>query len=386
MSKIVMTLTNPFRPDPRVGWEAKALSEAGHQVTIIAWDREAELPAVASIAGINIIRIQDIRSTYSAGIKQSYYLPKFWRNAVEIAFQLSPDLVHCHDLDTLWIGRQVKKKINCQLIYDAHENYPAVMTLYLPAYLTTLLVHWEKWLLKSVDHTITASSWFATELIAQGVSPVTTIGNFADLKHYAAINQAQLISARAKHGLEPDEFVVAYIGGFTLDREILPLIDAVSSHPEISLLLAGDGLQRQRIESVIRDFPNVRYVGWLSSKEIPIYTKVADVIYYALKPNYPGAIYNAPNSLGNALAAGRPVLANDIGDLGDIVKRANCGLLLSDLQPATIVNALERLKSPQLRQALGENGLRLAVTECNVAHSQKQILMIYDHLLSKTYR
>lgn len=36
---ILMTLSNPFTPDPRVYNEAKSLVKAGHEVTVIAWDK-----------------------------------------------------------------------------------------------------------------------------------------------------------------------------------------------------------------------------------------------------------------------------------------------------------------------------------------------------------
>lgn len=44
MKSIVMLLSNAFRPDPRVAREAKTLADAGHQVTILCWDRQVEFP------------------------------------------------------------------------------------------------------------------------------------------------------------------------------------------------------------------------------------------------------------------------------------------------------------------------------------------------------
>lgn len=41
--KIVMLLSNGFRPDPRVYQEAVTLVKNGFKVTIYAWDRERNL-------------------------------------------------------------------------------------------------------------------------------------------------------------------------------------------------------------------------------------------------------------------------------------------------------------------------------------------------------
>lgn len=40
MASTLMLLANPYRPDPRVRIEAKALADAGHRVTILAWSRD----------------------------------------------------------------------------------------------------------------------------------------------------------------------------------------------------------------------------------------------------------------------------------------------------------------------------------------------------------
>jgi hypothetical protein len=43
--RIVMLLSNAFLPDPRVLKEARSLTNAGYDVTVIAWDREGTYPA-----------------------------------------------------------------------------------------------------------------------------------------------------------------------------------------------------------------------------------------------------------------------------------------------------------------------------------------------------
>ena len=41
----------------------------------------------------------------------------FFENVLNFA----PDVIHCHDLETLQTGVMIKKKIGCKVIYDAHE-------------------------------------------------------------------------------------------------------------------------------------------------------------------------------------------------------------------------------------------------------------------------
>ena len=57
---VVMLLSNAFRPDPRVEREADGLVQAGFRVTLICWDRAAELSSSELHDGIEVIRIQDV--------------------------------------------------------------------------------------------------------------------------------------------------------------------------------------------------------------------------------------------------------------------------------------------------------------------------------------
>lgn len=379
---ILMLLSNPHRPDPRVLWEAEALTGAGHRVTLIAWDRQAELPARQSEDGLEIIRIHSARSSYGAGLKQVLHIPSFWRAAVQLGRPLYPDVVHSHDLDTLFAGRQLKRISGCRLVYDAHENYPALMSLQLPHMAVRLLQRLENRLLHSVDHTITASRLFSDEIVTRGFSTVTAIGNYANLDLYREITPDQVVAARHEMGIPANALVVAYIGGFTKDRVILPLIQAARLLPEMHVLLAGDGPQRPEIGACSSGVNNIHILGWVPLDQVPLITRLSDLVYYALNPDYPGAAYNAPNALGNAIAAGVPLLANDIGDLGDTIRRYNCGLLLTELTPQAVAIAIYQLRDPALRQKLATNSALAVAEGCTAEASKQKLLDVYDALFS----
>ena len=125
--KILMILSKPFMTDLRVYNEAKALTDAGHNVTIIVWDRRKEYKNEDEVNNIKIIRIHN---TTLMKILPNDILrnPLWWRNAYKKAIKLYNgkfrfDVVHCHDLDTLKIGVKLKKKTGCKLIYDSHEIF-----------------------------------------------------------------------------------------------------------------------------------------------------------------------------------------------------------------------------------------------------------------------
>ena len=373
-----MLLTNPYKPDARVRREAMGLVESGYQVTIICWDRAAEYPAYENDNGIELIRVHDVRSSYVVGWRQLFYLPRFWRKAAELAIKLDPDFIHCHDLDTLGAGWTIKRRTGCTLIYDSHEHYPAVMSLYLPRPLIWLLALWESWLQRKAEATITASSILRDEMITSGMAPVITLGNFPNLEAFTEVTVASIKSERLALGVPEDELLVAYIAGFTRDRVLLPFIEAAGLLPEVHFHIWGNGAQRDQVEEAVEKYDNVIHHGWLEHDRLPTVFRTVDIVYYGLRTDYPGAVYNAPNTLGQAMAAARPVIATDVGDLGRIVHETGCGLLLGDATPQSIAGAIEDLKDKNVRATLGERGYAAALTTYNERAIQKRLVNLYE--------
>ena len=383
MIQIVMLLSNAFRPDPRVAREAEALTQAGYQVTVVCWDREGQLTSREMVDGYQVERIQNVRTVYGAGARQLLYTPRFWRAAARRVQALQPDVIHCHDLDTLPAGWWLKGRTGAQLVYDAHEDYPAMMSLYLPRPVVAALSWLERRLLDRVDYTITASTVFTDKLNARGVTPVTTIGNYQPLEPFDAVSEADMATARQRLGLAPDDFVVTYIGGFSRNRQLLPLIEAAREIPDVHVLLWGDGHQRAEVEAMVAQVPNARYLGWLPSDQVPLYMKMADVVYYCLVADYPGAAYNAPNTLSSAMAAGRPIIANDVGDLGQVVRETGCGALVPAVTPEVIRQTVEWLRDPNIRQRLGQAGRTAAERRYNWDAAAQELSQVYTRLTEK---
>jgi glycosyltransferase involved in cell wall biosynthesis len=382
MSRISMLLSNPFRPDPRVKREAETLAEAGYQVRIIGWDRGKEFEAEQLYQNYSVERIQNVPTIYGAGARQLLRIPRFWQEAERRVLASPPDALHCHDLDTLPAGWWIKRKTGIPLIFDAHENYPTQMSLYLPGPLVQGLRGIERLLIRQVDFVIAASQVYADQVVHMGMKQVITIGNLQSLGPYDAVTAEQIKAARFTLGLKPHELAVAYIGGFTRNRLLQPLLEASKLSPEVKFFFWGDGHQRGLVEAGVEDAPNARYLGWLPAEKVPIMMQAMDVLYYCLKPDYPGAIYNASNTLSSAMAAGRPLIANDVGDLGRTVAETRCGVLLETVTPQSICAAVQQLKNPELRQQLGKAGRAAAEAEYNWGIAQDRLLLLYRQILA----
>jgi len=380
---VVTLLTNAFRPDPRALSQARGLAESGFRVTLVSWDREGAFPAAESRDGFDVIRVQEVRSTYAAGWRQMFRLPRFWRRAVGIARQLEPAIFQARDLDTLPAGWWLKSRVGGKLVYDAAEHYPALMSLYLPRVMVKALVLLERALIRKADVVLTASTVLRDEYLARGIRPVVALGNYPDLSPYARVTEAQAEGLRSELRLAPEDLLVVYVGGFSRNRELLPLIQAAALLPEVQVHLWGDGPQRLAVEQAVAQQPNAYYHGWLASADLPLYFKAADIIYYCLRLDYPGAVYNAPNTLTQAMAASRPIVANDVGDLGRMVRATQCGVLIDQATPQAIAEAVEQLRDPTVRAQLGANGIQAATGLYNMDVTRRQLVEIYQELFKQ---
>ena len=121
MANVAMVVTNACDPDPRVINSARWLSKAGHHVTIHAYDRQhtAELESV--IDGVIIKRYQLGKSPYGGMLKTAIGIRKFHKHLLSNLLKSPPNIVVCHDADTLAVGCKLKKKLGVTLIFDMHD-------------------------------------------------------------------------------------------------------------------------------------------------------------------------------------------------------------------------------------------------------------------------
>lgn len=374
-----MLLANAFLPDPRVLKEAGSLASRGYQITILAWDREGKLPPLENLEGIIIKRIC-IRSTFNRRMAQLPRILLLWWRMILIGQKKSFDVIHCHDLDTLFPAIILKLLTNRPLIYDTHENYSMVKSASLPGFFVKALGFVEKKLLNMVDVIITASTFVGDEFRRVCAKPLITLGNYWQLNSSSRISQADVLAERRRLGIPETDLIVGYIGGLKRSRKIAPLLQAVEDEMGVSVFICGAGEQKSLVEQEARKKRCVYYLGWVPFEHVPLYTCLADVIYYGLD-DYPGALYNCPNALFMALAKGRAILASDVGDLGKIVREESCGIVMKRSNQEEIRQALRRLQNRAYLQSLQKKALAAARSKYNWGAAEKMLVETYGHLL-----
>lgn len=374
---VVMLLSNPFKPDLRVYREAKSLVELGYCVTIIAWDRECRYRTREKISGVKIRRIR-IQTSYGTGLWKIRKLLLFWLAAARVAKNEKFTVIHCHDLDTLIVGVFLRMFYKKLLIYDSHEKFSLMVLMSSPKLVSFLVEMFERILIRFVDAIIVASTKLGNELKIRMGEKVTVVGNWQE---YVPLNRRQISSIRKKHG-KGHKLLIAYIGFLDKSRELIPTIEAVKSLPEVKFIICGEGIQKSRIQEACADADNVSYLGLIPLSMVPYYTSAADVICYILNDSQPISAYQAPNSLGFALISGRAVLGSNHGEIGPVVDRFRCGILVKDNSRESIATAIRELLNKKTLRYYQKNALAAGERYCNWTNMVQRLKKLYQNLLA----
>ncbi len=144
-------------------------------------------------------------------------------------------------------------------------------------------------------------------------------------------------------------------------RYVIEAMPAVLHHlPEARLVIVGDGPLRADLEKLTRQLDITDAVMFLGAKrpeELPPYFASADVFVGPSIVAAGGDTESFGLVFAEAMASGCPVIASDVGGIGEIVEHGISGLLVEQRNPAAIAAALRRiLTSQKLRNSLAKNG------------------------------
>jgi glycosyltransferase involved in cell wall biosynthesis len=125
-------------------------------------------------------------------------------------------------------------------------------------------------------------------------------------------------------------------------------------------------------------------VGFARGKQIGDYTCAADIVYYGFDPGNPNARFSAPNKLYEALAAGKPLITGDFGEIAEVVRQSQCGIVLPEYTAAEVRKALDAMSEPAVRNTFAANAARAGATGLNWARGEEILDQEYAALVGNT--
>lgn len=283
-------------------------------------------------------------------------------------------------------GITLGRSFNVPFVFEVRDLWPEAL-VNVGALKNPLAIWWLRRMAKKIyaaaNHIVALSPGMKEGIVRAGVpvERVTVIPNGSDLELF----RPDLDGAawRERLGLG-ERFAAIYFGAMGLANGLEYVIEAARILAErgkdhIVIVLHGYGGKRPELEKMARDY---KLTNVVFSDLVPDKAEVARLVAGC---DVSMTIYRAarehtwsPNKMFDALAAGKPVLINVSGWLGDMIEDNNCGRCLDPHRPEMLAEALEELAAnPDLCREMGTNARSLAEREFDrmkLAHRLEKIL------------
>ena len=238
-----------------------------------------------------------------------------------------------------------------------------------------------RWMYQSANIIVTTSNEISFELqksinlpedrvmsVPTGIDPGLFVPGSADEKG----------DVRSKLGLSSSEFVIAMVATLRSWKGHRFMIEALREFPEIKLVIAGDGPQRQNLDELVDKYglsQQVIFTGYLADPR-PV-LKAADCFIQPSTGNE-----GVSQSLLQAMAMELPVIVSDIGGLNQAVKSEFSGLLVAPGSLKQLVSAVELIKNdPLLRRYLGQNARETVLSSHSLEHMWSRMNSLYMRVI-----
>jgi glycosyltransferase involved in cell wall biosynthesis len=173
-------------------------------------------------------------------------------------------------------------------------------------------------------------------------------------------------TSRKPDGL-PEQYVV-FFGALAAWQGIDAILRMVTCRvwpDNVSLVIIGDGSEREKVEKAARQSKVVRYLGTVPYGDVP--GIVANSIAGLIPKNSQGdraktGLY--PLKLFETLSCGVPAIATDFPGQADLIRQHRCGIVVPPGDSEAMADAVAYLeKNPEIRQYMGERGRRAIAAE-----------------------
>jgi glycosyltransferase involved in cell wall biosynthesis len=206
---------------------------------------------------------------------------------------------------------------------------------------------------------------------------VFVVPNFLDEGAWVLVSAEERLGLRARLGVPADALVIGSVANLrpVKDHQMLlaALAPLVSRWPDLVLCLVGDGELRVDLQRQATRLGIVRNVVFAGSRHDPInWHRAFDISVLSSSSE------GFPNTIIEAMAAAKPVVATDVGGTPDAVSHEKTGLLVPAGDATGLGRALARLvENPELRMAMGRAGRTEAIGRFRSAVVMPELNRLY---------
>ena len=286
---------------------------------------------------------------------------------------VKPDLISTHSSKAGILGRLAAKACGVPVIFTAHgwaftEGVPPTKRL--------IYIGAERLAAKWADKIICVSENDRKLALGCGVSTEEQL--------ITIHNGMPLISGTFNNNKGEEDKTVEFImvARFSEPKDhqlLLHAVQQINSQNDYTFSLVGDGELLEKTGSLCFQLnidEKVRFLG--SRQDVPELLAGADV--FVLTSNWEGL----PRSIIEAMRAGLPVIASDVGGVNELVEEGVTGYLVPRGDVETLRARLETLiDNPELRQQMGMAGYERFIEKFTFDRMLKETVKVYEEVLQK---
>ena len=222
-------------------------------------------------------------------------------------------------------------------------------------------------------------------LVTRGIKPehITVIYNGINIQRLIP-NPADIIRSRDTLRLSENIKVVGISASLFELKDHDTFLRAAhiisSTMPQVKYIILGEGPLRQNLEQLARELgieSKVLFAG--NQTEVSPYLSVFDVACLCSKEPE-----GCSNSILEAMALGKPVVATNAGGNSELVDDGKTGLLVPIQNPKALANAiLALLNNPEQAKEMGRQGKEKVTREFNLERMVQDYETLYEESFQK---
>jgi glycosyltransferase involved in cell wall biosynthesis len=278
-------------------------------------------------------------------------------------------------------------RIRRPLVLDMHGDMVAELEMDRPGNLErqTFIPHARRLLYRAADYVTCrlsssiscVSRTMMRVLSARGIREEKLVyaPNCVDLEFFHPSSDGNVSFLKDELGIEPDRMLVGYVGRFQRWQGVECFVEAARSvgDPEIAFLVVGGNETRRE--------GNLHFLHQVPVSQVPKYYGICDVLVLP-RPLHTATEVAAPTKFAEYAAMGKPILASDVGDAGDLIRKYQCGVVVENNKPASLREGIIQLKNlssetlahmGRAARSLAENEFDPRITAMNLSRCIEEL-------------
>ncbi|HNR20313.1 MAG TPA: glycosyltransferase [Bacteroidia bacterium] len=365
--KVIISVISDLATDQRVHRSALTLHEMGYDVSLVG--RKLRKSLALDERPYKTIRLNLL-------FEKGVFMYAEWH--VRLFFYLLLNkccLLFANDLDTLLPNYLASKIYQLPIIYDSHEYFTEVPELQNNPFRKKVWKRVEQYIFPRLKHTITVNDSIAGLFYKNYGKKPLVVRNVPLANNFNRVNNIAFF--KTENEIPEDKKIIIIQGaGINIQRGAEEAVEAMKHLPDCVLLVIGSGdvyntLLKLSAEHNVGE--RIVFISRLPYSDLMEFTQIADVGLTLDKNTNINYRYSLPNKLFDYIQAGIPVISSDLTEVTAIVKKFDIGMVINNVTPSEIANAIKNLFRDNETYTTYRNNTKAAAAELNWSVERKKL-------------